>query len=82
MEGTLNFFDDPTHVKIYSIAEISNILLAANFKILNLGVRRDVLRMLLTPFIFLYLKYIKKLPAAGAFCDITGSANFIFARKG
>ncbi|MCX5701440.1 MAG: class I SAM-dependent methyltransferase, partial [Candidatus Omnitrophica bacterium] len=53
MKGTLNFFDDPTHVKIYTIAEINVILFADNFNILKLGVRRDIPKALLTPFTFL-----------------------------
>src|SRR5215470_17641946 len=33
MKGTLNFYDDPTHVRIYSVKELCELLKAYNFSI-------------------------------------------------
>lgn len=46
-EGTLQFCDDPTHVHVPEIREISNILLTNGVKILNAGRSRDFVRTLI-----------------------------------
>jgi SAM-dependent methyltransferase len=81
MHGTLNFCDDPTHVRLYSLQEVANILLSSNFKVIKGGRRRDYGRIILLPIFIVYqlLKY-KKL-SAGIFWDITGFADYIFAEK-
>ena len=40
-KGTLNFYDDPTHVRIYNSKELANILEAHGMKILKSGIRRS-----------------------------------------
>jgi SAM-dependent methyltransferase len=81
MEGTLNFCDDPEHARIYDIKEIANVLLAANFKIIKAGTRRDLLKSILTPLTYLYFRCIKRMPAAVALWDICGFADYVLAEK-
>jgi len=45
----LHFHDDGTHVRVYSVVEVSNIMLRAGCKIITAGTRRDLPRLLLTP---------------------------------
>lgn len=46
-EGSLQFCDDPTHVYVPDIREISNILLANGVKVLHAGRSRDFIRTLI-----------------------------------
>lgn len=46
-EGTLQFCDDPTHVYVPNIREISNVLLASGVKVLHAGRSRDFARTLI-----------------------------------
>lgn len=43
-EGTLQFCDDPTHVRVPSIQEVSNILLGSGVKVLHAGRSRSFVR--------------------------------------
>jgi SAM-dependent methyltransferase len=44
--GTFQFCDDPTHVYVPGVREVSNILLANRVKVLHAGRTRDILRTL------------------------------------
>lgn len=81
MKRTLNFYDDPTHVRIYDIKEISALLTNNNCNVIKASTRR-------------YWPYIALLPATivsetikygfipgGVFWDITGFAEYVFAQK-
>src|SRR5580698_837603 len=46
-EGSLHFCDDPTHIYMHDIKEVSNILLANNVKVVHAGRSKDAVRMLL-----------------------------------
>jgi SAM-dependent methyltransferase len=46
-EGTLQFCDDPTHVRVPGIREVSNILLGSGVKVLHAGRSRSLARELL-----------------------------------
>ena len=81
MEGTLNFCDDPGHKRIYEIKEIANVLLAADFKIIKAGRRRDLFKSMLTPLTYLYFRCIKRMPAAVSLWDICGFADYVLAEK-
>jgi SAM-dependent methyltransferase len=61
MEGTLNFCDDPTHVKLYDVKEIANALIKCEFKIIKAGTRRNYVNLILTPLraIYYLIKYRK-----------------------
>jgi len=82
MKGTLNFCDDPTHVRVYTIQEIANILLDNGFKIKKAGVRRNLFNITLLP-IRLCTRVIiyKKTDFASDFWDLFGFAEFVYAKK-
>lgn len=81
--GTLNFCDDKTHVQIYDLKDISNLLLKSNFRIIRAGISRDYLRILLffisIPYqIFSLIKY-RKMTVKYGLWDIFGFSHFIYA---
>ncbi|MEJ2618282.1 MAG: methyltransferase domain-containing protein [Ignavibacteriaceae bacterium] len=79
--GTLNFCDDVTHKKIYSLVDIVNVLLKNDFKIIKAGTRRDKIGIFFSPY-FIIKKIIKKEGLSGfSIWDITGFAWFIYAEK-
>ena len=81
MPGTLNFCDDPTHVRLYDIKEVANTLIKCGFKVIKAGTRRNFIRCLLTSMVIIYqLMKIKKIEG-GAFWDILGFAEFVYAVK-
>jgi SAM-dependent methyltransferase len=61
MPGTLNFCDDPTHVRLYDIKEVANTLIKCEFKIIKAGTRRNYVNLILTPLKAIYhlIKYRK-----------------------
>lgn len=81
MRDTLNFYDDDTHVRIYSIAEIEALLKKQGFKIIKSGTRRYWPYILALP-ITLITETLKKgyLPG-GVFWDLLGFAEYVFAEK-
>lgn len=81
MYGTLNFYDDETHVRVYSVKEISALLAQNNFTVVNSGTRRNWYYILLTPVrIFQSLVTYKKV-VGSVFWDLLGFAEFVYARK-
>ncbi len=83
--GTLNFFDDPTHVRMYSIAEIANTLLERDVRVLRVGTARNWWRMLaVTPLAFVYSAYhlarYGKISSRGWF-DVSGFASYVLGEK-
>lgn len=81
MKRTLNFYDDPTHVRIYSVPEVAGILEKAGFSVLRQGTRRYWPYIVLLPLTLVteFLKY--RFIPGGVFWDIAGFAEFVFARK-
>lgn len=79
MKGSLHFCDDETHVKVYSFRELSNLLLENNFKIIAAGTRREWHRILLFPLILIDTLLRKQV--GGAFWDVFGFAEFVYAEK-
>jgi SAM-dependent methyltransferase len=76
--GTLNFCDDPTHIRIYDVKDVANALLTNNVRIIRAGTRRWVDHM---------IKGAIRLPAylatrsprtAGALWDLLGFAEYVF----
>jgi hypothetical protein len=81
MKRTLNFYDDPTHVRIYSVPEVKGILEQNGMEVLRGTTRRYWPYIALLP-ITLVTETIKYgfIPG-GVFWDITGFAEYLFARK-
>lgn len=81
MKGSLNFCDDPTHVRVYDVREIANLLLERGFRILKAGRRQYWTRIWLFPIIVPLKLLTRGRFEAGDFWDIAGFADYVFARK-
>lgn len=81
MEGTLNFKDDPTHVRIYSVTEIESILTENGVNIIQSGTRRNIPFLLATPFRVLWNVLRGKKPQGNMFWDLLGFAEYVLAQK-
>lgn len=81
MYGTLNFYDDPTHVRIYSVAELMNLFLRNQMNIVAGGTRKHIPTMLLMPLKVAYnlMRYRKVM--ASLFWDFTGFAEYVLVQK-
>lgn len=81
MYGSLNFYDDPSHVRIYSIAELNEILEQHGCKVLKSGIRRNTWNIIAMP-----ARIIASLISTGKiqgniFWDILGFAEYIYVQK-
>lgn len=81
MKGTLNFFDDDTHVRIYSVAELVNVFLKENCTVLHYGTRRHWPNLVMMPFKVPHnlIKYGKIIPSI--FWDALGFAEYVIVKK-
>lgn len=81
MYGTLNFHDDPTHVRVYSCEELGALFKTTGCTVLSSGTRRNGAYLLSMPFrIAGNLLRGKKLHG-NIFWDLLGFAEFIFVRR-
>ncbi|MEI8278151.1 MAG: methyltransferase domain-containing protein [Bacteroidota bacterium] len=81
MNGSLNFYDDETHVRVYSYNEVASVLEKVGFEILSKGMRRSWFYIAVIPFRALgYLIKGQKLPG-NIFWDLLGFAEFVYAKK-
>ncbi len=81
MYGTLNFNDDPTHVRLYSIKELSGIFQSAGFEVIKKGTRRNIYFIIAMPFRIIGSLLRRKKLQGNIFWDIFGFAEFLWARK-
>lgn len=81
MPGTLNFHDDPTHVRVYTPDELLDVLKRRGFDILRSGVRRSAKRLLLFPFHLLWSLVRYREIRGTVFWDVMGFAAVIIARR-
>ena len=79
--GTLNFYDDPTHVRIYEKQLLEILLKQNNCEIVRSGRRISMKRILLFPVYFLGSIIEFKHINGGLFWDILGFADYIVARR-
>lgn len=79
---TLNFCDDPTHVRVYDVREIANVLLNNRLRVVRGGRRREWVRMplALATVPMQLLTYIREghLDGAGLW-DVLGFADYVYA---
>ena len=78
---TLNFHDDPTHCRIYTVKEVSGILEQNKFSVLAAGVRREILNILVMPVKIIYQRITKGYVRGGVYWDYYGFAEYVCARK-
>lgn len=81
MYGTLNFYDDPTHKKVYTLSEIEDILKRNGCIILESRVRRSLKRIILMPLYTISTWLRDKKINATVLWDIKGFAHYVIAQK-
>jgi len=81
MYGTLNFKDDPTHVRLYSTKELSALFTANNCKVLKSGTRRNPWYILAMPFRIIFSVIKRKKIHANVFWDTLGFAEYLWVQK-
>jgi ubiquinone/menaquinone biosynthesis C-methylase UbiE len=81
MKRTLNFYDDPTHVRIYSVPEIKGILEKHACKVLKGQTRRYWPYIALLPLTLVSETIKYGFVPGGVFWDIAGFAEYLFAVK-
>ena len=80
--GTLNFYDDPTHIKVYPVAELKNTFFAWDDAIVIASGRRcDLKRIVLMPCYFAYSLLEWRSIDGGIFWDILGFSDYLFLKK-
>ena len=80
MNGTLNFYDDDTHVRVYSVQEIKNVLLNS-CDIIGSGTRRNLAFLIAMPFKVVWNLIRFKKPSGDMFWDLLGFAEFVYVQK-
>ena len=81
MYGTLNFKDDPTHVRLYSVNELKKVFEKNNCTVLACGIRRNYYYILAMPFRVIY-SFIKTGKVTGnIFWDILGFAEYLKVKR-
>lgn len=81
MKGSLNFHDDPTHVRVYSIPELTNVFRAGNCEVLKSGTRRNWYYICSMP-ARMVLSLVKRGYIQGnVFWDIMGFAEYLWVKK-
>jgi SAM-dependent methyltransferase len=81
MEGTLNFKDDDTHVRIYSVAELTRLFTENNCTVLKGGIRRNIWFMMAMPFRIIGRLIQGKKLIGNIFWDVLGFAEFVWVKK-
>jgi ubiquinone/menaquinone biosynthesis C-methylase UbiE len=81
MKRTLNFYDDPTHVRIYTVSEIAGVLRRNGMTVLRGTTRRYWPYIALLPFTIVSETIKYGFVPGGVFWDVTGFAEYLFARR-
>jgi hypothetical protein len=81
MYGTLNFKDDPTHVRVYSVKEVGDIFKNNHCEILKSGIRRNWFYIVFMP-VRILIAIIKTGKLQGnIFWDLLGFAEYLWVKK-
>lgn len=78
---TLNFYDDPTHCRIFTVKEVSDILKQNQLTILSAGIRRQIINIILMPFKIILQTITKGYVRGGVYWDYYGFAEYVCARR-
>lgn len=81
MYGTLNFYDDPTHVRIYSVKGLAAIFGRNNCGVVSAGTRRNWYYIAAMPLRVLLTVVKRKKIEANLFWDMLGFAEYLFVIK-
>ncbi|MEO5967397.1 MAG: methyltransferase domain-containing protein, partial [Ferruginibacter sp.] len=77
MYGTLNFYDDSTHVRIYSVQELKTLFTKHNCKVLSSGTRRNKAFIIAMPFRKISNLIRGKKVQGNIFWDVLGFAEYL-----
>jgi SAM-dependent methyltransferase len=80
-KGTLNFYDDETHRRVYTVEEVERVFLDDGWRVLRSGARRDWLRIATMPVAMVKSKIDLGYVAGSVFWDLLGFADFVLAEK-
>lgn len=81
MHGTLNFYDDPTHVRLYRWQKLAHLLQQNGCKVLKSGTRRNAWFMAAMPFRILSSLLRGKKLQGNIFWDVLGFAEYLWVEK-
>jgi len=81
MRGSLNFYDDPSHVRVYSVKELTGVFKINDCSVLSGGVRRSYWHIILMPFLAAKSLIANKRLYGGLFWDLLGFAEYVWAKK-
>ncbi|MEI6125167.1 MAG: class I SAM-dependent methyltransferase [Pseudomonadota bacterium] len=81
MKGTLNFYDDTTHVRLYQIESLAALFTEHELSIVASGTRRSLKRIVLLPLYAIVSLLHEGFLGGHVFWDIAGFANYIIAKK-
>ena len=81
MNGTLNFYDDASHVRIYTLKELSELFQKNGCKVLEGRTRRNWYYILAMPFRILDFTLRGKKLIGNIFWDLMGFAEYIYIQK-
>jgi hypothetical protein len=81
MHGTLNFKDDPTHVRVYSVKELSQLFNNNNCTVVKGGMRRNGWFIAATPFRIISTWLSGKKLQGNIFWDLLGFAEYVWVKK-
>lgn len=81
MHGSLNFKDDPTHVRLYSVKELTSLFETFNCKVLRSGTRRNPWFIMAMPFRIIAALVKGKKLQGNIFWDLLGFAEYLWVRK-
>lgn len=81
MKGTLNFHDDASHVRLYSVPELKALFEKNNCKIISAGTRRSWFYATVTP-LRIPLRWLRgKAVTGNVFWDLLGFAEYVVAKR-
>jgi len=78
---TLNFYDDPTHVRIYTLNEVKSIVEKSGCTVQDAAIRRDLRNILIMPVKMLHNRIKYGYVMSSVYWDWYGFAEYVFARK-
>ncbi|MEO6668093.1 MAG: methyltransferase domain-containing protein [Ferruginibacter sp.] len=81
MYGTLNFKDDPTHVRIYSTGELRKLFEGHACEVLKSGTRRNPWFMMAMPLRIIASLVKGKKIQGNIFWDLLGFAEYVWVKK-
>lgn len=79
--GTLNFYDDDTHVRIYSVKELDALMEKIGFKVISSGVRKSTFHIVMMPYNLLKAKLQGNKYTGAMYWDLLGFAEYVFAQR-